>query len=105
MGYTVVFASRVDAQLLKHTEFLARVSVPAAKAFRNAFAQLLEELETNPFRFPVETDLNLPKELYRKALFAKRYKALFSVQGSTVYLDAVVDCRQDTGYLYAEMNQ
>lgn len=105
MGYTVVFASRVDAQLLKHTEFLARVSVPAAKTFRNAFAQILEELETNPFRFPTETDSNLPKGVYRKALFAKQYKALFSVVGSTVYLDAVVDCRQDTQRLYSEMNQ
>lgn len=105
MRYTVVFASRVDAQLLKHTEFLARVSVPAAKAFRNAFAQLLEEMESNPMRFPMETDQNLPEGVYRKALFAKRYKALFSVVGSTVYLDAVVDCRQDTRRLYSEMNQ
>lgn len=105
MGYAVVFASRVDAQLLKHTEFLAKVSVPAAKAFRNAFAQILAELETNPLRFPMETDPNLPKGLYRKALFAKRYKALFSVAGSTIYLDAVVDCRQDTRHLYSEMNE
>ena len=35
MQYTVIFASRVDAQLLKHVEFLARVSIPAAKAFRS----------------------------------------------------------------------
>lgn len=105
MHYTVIFASRVDAQLLKHTEFLARVSIPAAKAFRNAFAQVLEDLATNPLRFPVETDRNLPEGLYRKALFAKRYKALFSVVGNNVYLDAVVDCRQDTRQLYSELNQ
>lgn len=104
MQYTVVFASRVDAQLLKHVEFLARVSIPAAKAFRNAFAQLTEELEASPVRFPVETDPNLPSGVYRKALFFKRYKVLFSVDGNTVYVDAVIDCRQDTGRLYSEMD-
>ena len=41
MQYTVIFASRVDAQLLKHVEFLARVSIPAAKAFRSEFAEIL----------------------------------------------------------------
>ena len=75
MQYTVIFASRVDAQLLKHVEFLARVSIPAAKAFRSKFAEILAQLEENPFLFPPETDPNLPAGLYRKALFAKRYKA------------------------------
>ena len=104
MQYTVIFASRVDAQLLKHVEFLARVSIPAAKAFRSEFAEILTQLEENPFLFPPETDPNLPAGLYRKALFAKRYKALFSVDGTNVYLDAVVDCRQDTKELYAQFN-
>ena len=60
MQYTVIFASRVDAQLLKHVEFLARVSIPAAKAFRSEFAEILAQLEENPFLFPPETDPNLP---------------------------------------------
>ena len=57
--------------------------------------ELLERLEQNPMQFPVEEDLNLPSGQYRSALFAKRYKAVFMVEGSTVYLDAVLDCRQD----------
>lgn len=93
--YNILLASRVKAQLLRHTEFLARVSVPAAKRFRDAYADTLEQIEDNPYQFPVDTDLSLPEGLYRKALFAKRYKALFSVEGDTVYIDAVVDCRQD----------
>ena len=104
MRYTIIFAKRVDAQLLKHVEFLARVSIPAAKAFRAEFADLLIQLAENPFQFPAETDPNLPDGMYRKALFAKRYKALFMVDGSNVYLDAVVDCRQDTKALYAQFN-
>ena len=93
-GYKVIAASRVDSQLVRHISFLARVSLPAAKRFRRDFADILDRLEDNPFQFPPETDPNLPENLYRKALFARWYKALFVVENDTVYLDAVVDCRQ-----------
>jgi plasmid stabilization system protein ParE len=97
--YSVILSSRVEAQLLQHMEFLARVSVPAAKRFREEYARILDRLEDNPHQFPVETDPNLPTGLYRKALFAKRYKALFSIVEDLVYLDAVVDCRQQNEML------
>ena len=94
--YNVIFGSRVDNMLLRHVEFLARVSVPAARQFRDAFKKVIREIEDNPYQFPYEADMNLPADTYRKALFAKRYKALFLVENKTVYPDAVVDCRQET---------
>ena len=93
-GYSVILASRVDRQLVLHASFLARVSIPAARKFSSEFEELLDRLEENPYQFTLETDPNLPENTYRKALFAKWYKALFAVEGNTVYLDAVVDCRQ-----------
>ncbi len=95
--YTVITASRVDGQLVRHTGFLARVSVPAARRFRDEYAGILDRLEENPLQFPYETDPNLPDGLYRKAVFAKWYKALFIVEENCVFLDAVVDCRQSIG--------
>ena len=89
-------ASRIDEMLLRHMEFLARASSPAAKQFRKEFASRLEEGKQNPCQFPWETDLNLPEHTYRKALFFRRYKALFIVEKSNVYLDAAMDCRQDS---------
>ena len=93
--YRIILASRVEQMLLRHTEFLARVSVPAAKVFYREFEDTLRRMGENPYQFPLEEDLNLPKGQYHKALFAKRYKALFTVEEKTVYLDAVVDCRMD----------
>ena len=92
--YRIITAGKVDSQLLRHVEFLSRVSIPAAKRFRNDFAEILDRLEDNPYQFPEDTDPNLPNGLYHKALFAKWYKALFIVVDETVYLDAVIDCRQ-----------
>ena len=93
--YKVILAKRVDTTMLRHTQFLAQVSVPAAKQFYKEFKEVLDALKRNPFQFPVEEDQNLPKGQYRKALFAKRYHAIFMVEGETVYLDAVVDCRME----------
>lgn len=81
--------------LIRHAGFLARVSIPAAKRMVREFQSLLDDLENNPLQFPVDGDYNLPPGVYRKALFCKWYKALFFVEGAKVYLDAVLDCRQD----------
>lgn len=92
--YAVIPASHVDRQLIQHVQFISRVSIKAARKFRDDFEEILGRLEENPLEFPFDTDPNLPSELYHKAVFAKWYKALFIVEGTTVYLDAVVDCRQ-----------
>ena len=93
--YTVIVSRRADEMLIQHAKFLARVSVPAAEKMVLEFELILDSLEENPYQYPVDDDCNLPKGMYRKALFCKWYKALFSVSGTNVFLDAVVDCRQD----------
>ncbi len=98
-GYTVSVARRVDAQLIRHIRFLAKVSLPAARRFREEYAEIVKRLEDNPFQFPVDTDPMLPEGLYRRALFARWYKALFTVENKKVYLDAVVDCRSSASRL------
>ena len=93
--YTVVISRRADAMLVRHTRFLANVSISAAKGLIAEFDKILDSLENNPFQFPIETDYDLPAKKFRKVLFYKRYKALFTIEDETVYLDAVLDCRQD----------
>ena len=93
--FTIITARRVDSQLRRHAAFLANVSIRAAKQFRNDFSEILDQLEVNPYQFPIDSDPALPQDTYRKALFSKWYKVLFAIENNTVYLDAVVDCRQD----------
>ena len=97
-NYKVIVSSRVDRQLLTHVEFITRVSIPAARRFRNEYARILDDLEENPLQFPLDSDPNLPENIYHKAVFAKRYKALFMIDANNqiVYLDAVVDCLQSS---------
>ena len=59
------------------------------------FEGIVKQVKSNPFLYPFDGDENLPPEKYRRAVFAKWYKALFWVDGNTVYIDAVCDCRED----------
>ena len=90
--YKIIVSCHAEQMLTSHVCFLSRVSVKAARRLRNEYAQMLDSLEDNPFQFPVAEDLDLPEE-YRKALFGKRYQAIFRVEGDAVLLDAVLDCR------------
>ena len=78
---------------LPHTEFISRVSVPAAERFGVDFEAIICRLSENPYQFQSCDDPNL-SDTYRKAVFAKWYKMIFSVEDDTVYVDAVVDGRQ-----------
>lgn len=93
--HRVILASRVDAMLRRHILFISNVSIRRAELFADEFETLIAQLKTNPFLFPWDEDPNLPQGKYRKALFAKWYKALFWVERDTVCLDAVCDCRED----------
>ena len=92
--YKVIIASRVDNQLLEHFRFIANVSIPAAKRFRDEFGNTVKEISENPYQFPIDADLNLPEGMYRKAFFSRWYKIHFTIKDETVFIDAVADCRQ-----------
>ena len=49
----------------------------------------------NPYQFPIDIDLNPENTPYRKAIFGKRYKLLFIIDGESVFVDSVADCRQE----------
>ena len=92
--YKIITAPYLSGMILEHVHFISRVSIAAAKRFRTEFADLTRRISENPYQFPVLEDPNLPHDTYRKALFAKWYKAIFYVDGDIVYIDAVVDGRQ-----------
>ena len=101
--YNVILARRADRMLLLHTEFLTRVSPVAARRLLVNFKKAVSFLSENPFQYPYADNLDvpgIPTQTYRKCLFTERYKALFLVEGNEVYIDAIIDCRQENENLY-----
>ena len=54
---------------------------------------MINKLRENPMQFQVEEDLNLPKGKYRRAVFARRNRIVYSIRDTSVYVDSIVDCR------------
>jgi len=97
--YTVIISDEAAQMLISHSRFLAQVSETAALKLIDEFNEKAKSLEEFPERNPGISDLLIPSGKYRKLVMAKRYLLVYQVKGNTVYVDAVVDCRQDYGWL------
>ncbi len=97
--YDVVIADEASQMLLSHARFLAQISESAALRLIEAFQEKAKSLKEFPERNPWLTDPLIPAEKYRKLLLEKRYLLVYRIIERTVYVDAVVDTRQDYGWL------
>ena len=97
--YTVVISDEATQMLVSHSRFLAQVSESAAFQLIAEFECKVNSLKTFPECNPWLSDPLLPAGKYRKLLMAKKYLLIYQVKGNTVYIDAVVDCRQDYNWL------
>jgi hypothetical protein len=101
--YNAVLARRADTMLQSHIGFLAKVSTAAARKLLADFKKSVDKLENNPLQFPYADEIDvpgIPPETYRKCLFDARYKALFLIEGDNIYIDAIIDCRQENKELF-----
>ena len=93
--YTVKITETAWEMLITHARFLANVSIPAANRLIETFVEITDSLAAMPERNPWLEHDAIPFQKYRKLLFGKHYMALYQIQENTVYVTAVMDCRQD----------
>lgn len=97
--YKVIISDEAAQMLVSHSRFLAQVSEKAAFDLVAEFSAKAKSLEEFPERNPWLSDSYIPAGKYRKLLMGKRYLLIYQIKGDTVYVDYVVDCRQDYGWL------
>jgi len=97
--YTVIIQGPAKEMLLTHSRFLAQVSENAAIRLVEDFVSKAKTLEYLPERYPWITGSGIPHRKYRKLVFDKYYMLVFQVVENNVYIDAMVDCRQDYRWL------
>lgn len=97
--YTVIVSDKAADMLVSHTRFIANVSDGAAKILIDDFTVSAKSLETLPDRNTWITDSALPINKCRKLIFSNRYMMIYQIKNSTVYVDYIIDCRQDYGWL------
>lgn len=97
--YDVVVSDAALSMLDNHIDFLARISVSAAEKLMDTILDDMASLANFPERFPIYRNQFIPDNRYRKMVSSKRYLIIYEVDNDlekpTVYVDYVVDCRQD----------
>ena len=97
--YTVIVSDKAASMLVNHVRFLANVSPEAAKKLHKEIITEIRALEFMPESYPRLSCDEIPANKYKKKLAAKWYLLIYQIKDSTVYVDYVLDCRQDYKWL------
>lgn len=97
--YTVVVSDKAAAMLVYHVKFLARVSPETANKLRREIIIEAKALEIMPESYPWLNCDEIPANKYRKNLVSKRYLLIYQMRDDKVYVDDILDCRQDYKWL------
>ncbi len=97
--YQLVISQRAASQLRDHAAFAAQLEERLANKLIRDFQDAARSLTYMPLRMPFLDSDMIPQRKYRKLCFGKWYLILYKVQEDTVYIEYVIDGRQDYGWL------
>jgi len=97
--YQVVVSDRARQMLASQIKFLAQKSPAAARRTKNELMQAIPSLSALPERFPFLSAEFIPPNKYHKMFVEDWYLLLYQIKDQRVYVDYIVDCRQDYGWL------
>ncbi len=95
----MIVSDRARQMLAGHVRFLAQKSPTAARRIKNELLDATRFLSTMPERFPFLIVEFIPLNKYHKMFVEKWYLILYQVKDQMVYVDYIVDCRQDYKWL------
>ena len=99
MRYKVIISNQAKEDLLLHVRFLAQINRSAAHSQRKRLIEEIRSLEEMPYRYPFFNEPYIPPNKYHKLYVDNYYLVLYQVRDDTVYVDWIVDCRQDYSWL------
>lgn len=99
MVYKVIVSERARQMLGTHIRFLAQVNKAAARNLKERLLESVRSLGKMPQRYPFFNEAYIPANKYHKLYVENWYLVLYQIRDDTVYVDWIVDCRQDYEWL------
>ena len=99
MKYNVIISERAKEMLGMHIRFLAQINKPAAVKLKNRLIEEMRSLQQMPERYPFFNENYIPANKYHKLYVENWYLVLYQIKDNTVYIDWIVDRRQDYQWL------
>ena len=99
MKYKVIISDRAKQMLGMHIRFLGQVNKPAAQKLKKRLLAQIRSLEEMPHRYPFFNENFIPANKYHKLYVDNWFLVLYQIKDDIVYVDWIVDCRQDYEWL------
>ena len=97
--YNVCVSDRAKNMLGTHVKFLAQKSPSAAYDMKDKIITAIRSLSSMPERCPFFNGDFVPHNKYHKMVLDSRYLLLFQIRDSVVFVDYIIDGRQDYSWL------
>ena len=97
--YKVEVSDRAKTMLGAHAKFLAQKNPAAAREMKVRILTAVRSLSGMPERCPFFDGDFVPRNKYHKIVVDNRYLILYQIKDTTVYVDHIIDGRQDYGWL------
>lgn len=97
--YQVIVSDRAKKMLGTHIRFMAQVSKEAAAAKKKEILTAIRSLSEMPQCFPFFEEAYITPNKYHRMFIEKWYLVLYQIQDNIVYVDYILDCRKDYGWL------
>ena len=99
MKYQILVSDKGSDMLQRHIAFIANVSKTAAKKQKDEIIAAIKKLKSDAQIYPFFESEFIPRNKYHKYVISKRYIVLFQIKDKTVYVDYIIDTRQDYSWL------
>lgn len=100
--YTVIISKRAAQQLVAHAAFQAGLEERLAYKLTEEFRSAAVSLQKFPYRNPILRSAHFSTEKYRKMVFSKWYLLIYQIKGDKVYVEYVIDGRQEYQWLLSK---
>ena len=97
MKYKVIISDRAKEMLGMHIRFLAQKN--AAPNLKKRLIAEIRSLQESPQRYPFFNETYIPANKYHKLYVENWYLVLYQIRDNVVYVDWIVDCRQEYEWL------
>ena len=97
--YVIKISPVAASRLVEYAKYIATASETAAYRLIDEFEKSVDTLKQMPERCPFLLNPMIQDQKYRKLLFEKHYLILYQIKGDCVYIETVVDAKQDYHWL------
>ena len=99
MKYKMIISDRAKEMLGMHIRFLAQVDKKAALRLKKRMIEEIRSLQSMPQRYPFFNESYIPVNKYHKLYIENWYLVLYQIKDETIYVEWIIDCRQDYQWL------